>query len=77
MDREKKNLFERFLKKPVKIVVKESDGIQVWVGIVEDVSSTHLLEKDRFNRLHLLRLSDIAKITELAEFKAGGESRNE
>jgi len=64
-----KSLFEVFRGKEVLIVYRDSNSnpndFHVWRGRIIDVSSTHLLEKDRFGRYHLLKLENIEKIKEI------------
>ena len=67
---ESEKLLEKFKGKICKFIVKDSDGkVNVWFGKVLDVSSTHVLEIDRFNRLHLIKISEIVKVSEISELK--------
>jgi len=72
-----KKLFEKFVGKKVKLIVKNSDGtLQVWRCKVVDVTPTHLFEQDRFGRLHAVRYDLIVKITERRDEPCSTGSKN-
>jgi len=75
---EGKNGLEKFLNKPCRFVVSKraGDGFWVWYGIVEDINSSFVIERDRFGRLHLLDLKMIKEITEVDVLK-GFEKHDE
>ncbi|RLI00127.1 hypothetical protein DRO19_00295 [Candidatus Bathyarchaeota archaeon] len=64
--KESQQLFEQLKGKPCIIRYMPMDNpstIYKWKGVIVDVSRTHLLERDRRGRLHILRLSDIVEVT--------------
>jgi len=70
---EKRELYEKFKGKLCLIFYKPNDSSEThrWIGEVVDVTDTHLLERDVWGRLHLLRLDGIIRISTV---KKQGES---